>query len=104
MIPIVQGDFNVPLKLNGSVTSWERITWKEYSESSSTERLRDVYVFPTDMLYRLVLTNGNAKLISYVCIKNNFPEQKSIFNITVEWNGVYHSGNCDAIRVRIINF
>lgn len=51
------------------------------------------------MLYRFIITRGGAKLVALVAIKNNFPEEKSVFSVTVHWNGTHHSGNCDTLRV-----
>lgn len=103
MIPIIHGDLNIPLKLNGIVTQWQRITWQDFCESPSTEKFfQEEIVSTTDLLYRLVISRGSAKLTALVAIKNNFPAERSIFNISISWNGVYHSANCDAVRVSIL--
>lgn len=103
IIPALQGDLNVPIKLNGLINQWQKITWQEYCANPSTEKLiAQQCVLVTDMLYRLVVIRGGAKLVAMVAIKNNYPEELSVFSITVHWNGTYHSTNCDALRVIII--
>ncbi|GLV32133.1 thoc5 [Carabus blaptoides fortunei] len=99
IIPVVSDNYHVPLKLNGAITQWQRITWQEYSECPSTDKLiAEQFVTNADMLYRVVITRNSAKLLALIAIKNSFPEDKSIFTISVHWNETYHSNNCDAIR------
>lgn len=93
------------MKLNAAITQWQRITWQEYSQCPSTDKLiAEQFVTNADMLYRAVFTRNSAKLVALIAIKNNFPEEKSIFTITVHWNETYHSNNCDAIRVSFITY
>ncbi|XP_023312744.1 THO complex subunit 5 homolog [Anoplophora glabripennis] len=40
-----------------------------------------------------------------IAIKNSYPEVPPIFSLCLNYNGIYHSGNCDDIRdlERILN-
>lgn len=102
IIPAVTDIYNVPLKMNTSITCWQRITWQEYCQCPSTEKLiEEQFVNKCDLLYRAAFARKSAKLVALVAIKNNFPEEKSLFTVTVHWNGMYHSQNADAVRVSV---
>lgn len=100
IIPAVPEHYSVPQKLHGVISNWTIVTWQDYAKCSSTEKLISAQLVNRwDMVHRTVITRKTAKLVALVAIKNNFPDDRSLFSITVHWNGEYTSNNSDAIRV-----
>ncbi|VVC86666.1 unnamed protein product [Leptidea sinapis] len=103
---IVQPKEMSTVKLSGSLTQWQSITWAEYSQAPSTAFLiSEGLVSPDYMLYRAIITRQSAKLVALVALSCDYPKQAPIFSLTLHWNGTHHCGTSDDIRdiERVIN-
>lgn len=97
---------NVPIKLSGSLTQWQSVSWLEYSVSPSTAFLiAEDLVSADNMLYRAIVTRQSAKLVALVAVSSDYPKKAPLFSLTLHWNGTHHAGINDDIRdiERLIN-
>ncbi|XP_050351086.1 THO complex subunit 5 homolog [Nymphalis io] len=95
-----------PVRLSGSLTQWQTVSWHEYSQALSTSFvISEGLVTPDNMLYRAIITRQSAKLVAMVSVNSDYPKQTPIFSLTLHWNGTHHAGSCDDIRdiERVIN-
>ncbi|GBP85219.1 THO complex subunit 5 homolog [Eumeta japonica] len=100
------GGSQYPVRLSGSLTQWQSISWAEYSQASSTAFLiSEGLVNTNDMLYRAIITRQSAKLVALVALRSEYPKKAPIFSLTLHWNGTHHAGTDDDIRdiERVIN-
>ncbi|CAH2262836.1 THO complex subunit 5 homolog [Pararge aegeria] len=95
-----------PVKLSGSLTQWQSITWNEYSQAPSTLFLiSEGLVTDVFMLYRAIITRQSAKLVALVAVSSDYPKKAPLFSLTLHWNGTHNSLTNDDIRdiERVIN-
>lgn len=97
---------NLPIKLAGSLTQWQSVSWSEYCQSPSTAILvTEGLVSSHDMLYRAIITRQSAKLVALVALKSNYPKEAPLISLTLHWNGTHNAKINDDIRdiERVIN-
>lgn len=98
-LPPFEGAGSSHVRLMGSLTIWQAITWAEYSQPASTNQfITSGVVSQSDMFYRAIITRQSAKLVALVALKNDYPKQAPIFSLTLHWNGTHHAKTDDDIR------
>ncbi|XP_023938510.2 THO complex subunit 5 homolog [Bicyclus anynana] len=98
--------FSCSLKLSGSLTQWQSITWHEYSQAPSTAHfISENLVTEANMLYRAIVTRQSAKLVALVAVCSDYPKKAPLFSLTMHWNGTHNALTNDDIRdiERVIN-
>ncbi|CAK1551153.1 unnamed protein product [Leptosia nina] len=94
------------IRLSGSLTQWQAVSWSEYSQSPSTAFLiSESLVTPDDMLYRAIITRQSAKLVALVSLCSDYPKKSPLFSLTLHYNGTYDNATSDDIRdiERLVN-
>lgn len=94
------------VRLSGSLTQWQSITWQEYCQAPSTSFLiAEGLVTDVNMLYRAIITRQSAKLVALVAVSSDYPKKAPLFSLTLHWNGTHTALTNDDIRdiERVIN-
>ncbi|CAF4934451.1 unnamed protein product [Pieris macdunnoughi] len=87
------------VRLSGSMTQWQSVSWSEYVQAPSTAFLvSEGLVNPDNMLYRAIITRQSAKLVALVALSSDYPKKAPLFSLTLHYNGTHHSGTNDDIR------
>ncbi|XP_038209805.1 THO complex subunit 5 homolog [Zerene cesonia] len=94
------------IRLSGSLTQWQSVSWSEYSQTPSTAFLiSEGLVTPDNMLYRAIITRQSAKLVALVALSSDYPKKAPLFSLTLHYNGTHHNASNDDIRdiERVVN-
>ncbi|XP_072949391.1 THO complex subunit 5 homolog [Epargyreus clarus] len=95
-----------PIRLSGSLTQWQTVSWQEYCQASSTAYLvAEGLVTADNMLYRAIITRQSAKLVAMVAVSSDYPKKAPLFSLTLHWNGTHNAATNDDLRdiERVIN-
>ncbi|XP_044735183.1 THO complex subunit 5 homolog isoform X2 [Chrysoperla carnea] len=91
--------YEYPDNVQSKLELWKRINWTDFIKIPASKPFVENQIFSSnDMIYKLIASRNSTKLIAYVSIKHNYPEQKPIFCVSVHWNEEWNTGNCEAIR------
>lgn len=94
------------IRLSGSLTQWQSVSWSEYNQSPSTTFLvSEGVVNPDSMLYRAIITRQSAKLVALVAVSTDYPKKAPLFSLTLHYNGTHNNTTSDDIRdiERVVN-
>lgn len=89
-----------PDNIQSKLDHFRRYNWLDVIKYEATKPFVENGIFESkDMIYRLSASRQMAKLHSFVCLKQNYPEVKPIFCVMIDWNGEWTALNSEAVRV-----
>lgn len=87
------------VRISSNLVQCTPVTWTEYlSHSKSHKFIEENNVDENDLLYRVVLTRGSAKLECYISIPSNFPNLPALWSLNLNWNGTHNRENNSSVR------
>lgn len=90
-------------RISSNLTKWQSIAWSDYNNAEATKKfVNENLVTENDLLFEGVLKRDSAKMVLYLAVGSNFPNDHPLWAINLIWNGVHNSTNNAAIRVRAL--
>ncbi|KAJ8913238.1 hypothetical protein NQ315_016181 [Exocentrus adspersus] len=106
IIPKIPTSVEAPSNPVSALVKWSSTTYPSFCQSEFTQSLvEEELVSSSDLYYSATIRRGNANMQALIVLKNNYPEVPPILSLCLNYNGAYHSANCDDIRdlERILN-
>ncbi|KAF5293697.1 hypothetical protein FQA39_LY03182 [Lamprigera yunnana] len=100
LIPEIPDSIHLPRNTISTLSKWVSISWQDfYSVACTANLIASEIVTSSDLFYCATITRPKSAFMqAYTAIRNDYPRQSPIFCLNVNYNGEFHSGNCDEVR------